>query len=77
MLLFVGTPNLSARMNRIKNKLKLPGLQIEEQIKILTITTEFMESNWDIMRFLTFAESEVFANNIIDFGVRIINTLTI
>eukprot|EP01041_Mallomonas_annulata_P009233 gene9233-19148_t len=70
MLLFVGTPNLAARDVRIGNKLLSSRLSVEEQEKARTTAREFMDSRWETMRFLTFAESDAFANAVVELASR-------
>lgn len=69
MLLFVGTPNLEARDLRIAQKLRSTRLDPAQQDSARVFAKEFMDSRWDQMRFLTFAESEVFANTIVELAV--------
>ena len=70
MLLFVGTPNLNGRDKRLISKLSLTRLNINERENIRKIVYEFMKSKWENIRFLTYAENEIFLNKIID----IVNT---
>ena len=66
MLLFVGTPNLSSRLIRLKSKLASLTISDVNREKTLRMVTEFMTSTWnDELRFFTFAENELFINLII------------
>ena len=71
MLMFVGTPNLLARESRIASKLQSPSLRLttEEQRAAKVFVREFMDSRWDSVRFLTFSESEAFANAVVELVV--------
>jgi SpoVK/Ycf46/Vps4 family AAA+-type ATPase len=66
MLLFVGTPNLSARNKRLISKLSLTRLNLDERENARKMVYEVMKSKWDTLRFFTYAENEVFLNRIID-----------
>ena len=69
MLLFVGTPSLEARDARIRSKLLSSRLGAEERERAGDVAREFLDSRWDSVRFLTFAESESFANIVTDLAV--------
>jgi len=66
MLIFVGTPNLSARNKRLVSKLSLTRISSDEREKTRKMVYEFFESKWNIIRFFTYAENEVLFNTIID-----------
>jgi len=66
MLLFVGTPNLSARNKRLISKLSLTRLNLDERENARKMVYEVMKSKWETLRFFTYAENEVFLNRIID-----------
>jgi hypothetical protein len=69
MLLFVGTPNLSARCNRLNNKLESIGLNQNEKDQVLSIFRSCLEMKWNEYRFLTFAENESLLNRIVQLVV--------
>lgn len=66
MLLFVGTPNRDARRKRILAKLRSSGFDSQASAKVLATLDVYMDSQWDLMRFLTFAENEAFAAAVIE-----------
>uniref|UniRef100_A0A0G4H9J9 AAA+ ATPase domain-containing protein n=1 Tax=Chromera velia CCMP2878 TaxID=1169474 RepID=A0A0G4H9J9_9ALVE len=66
MILFVGTPNLSARVSRLKGLLSNTGMSEEKKSEACALVSGFMEANWKEtaegkggLRFLNFAESDV------------------
>lgn len=63
LLLFVGTPNLSARKERLYKKCS--DNRIENLEEVLSVVHEYLDGNWSELRFLTFAENESFCNQII------------
>ena len=66
MLIFVGTPNLESRMKRLTSKLSLTRLSLGERENTRLMVHEFIEKEWNLIRFFTFAENEVMINTIID-----------
>ena len=66
MLIFVGTPNLSARNKRLISKLSLTRLPLDDREKTRQMIYAYFDKNWNIIRFFTFAENEVLINTIID-----------
>lgn len=70
MLLFVGTPNLLSREARIATKLQTSRLAPSVQESSLAVAREFLDNRWDVIRFMTFAESEAFASSVVDLAVR-------
>jgi len=70
MLLFVGTPNLSARLQRLSSKLLNVRLPVEAKEKAAALVSDYMEARWDSLRFFTFAENEALLNACVDFAVR-------
>lgn len=69
ILLFLGTPNLSSRVKRLRSKLATSRLSSEEQERTVSLVEEFMDSRWENIRFLTFAENEAFLNSAIDLSI--------
>jgi SpoVK/Ycf46/Vps4 family AAA+-type ATPase len=70
LLLFVGTPNLSARVERLKSKLSKVRLSVDERDAIIALVSDHLDSRWETLRFLTFAENEIFLNSCVDFALR-------
>jgi SpoVK/Ycf46/Vps4 family AAA+-type ATPase len=69
MLIFLGTPNLASRVLRLQSKLASSRASPEEQEGYVRTISDFMDSRWDSVRFLTFAENEVFLNAAVDMGL--------
>ena len=70
MLLFVGTPNLYGRMNRLKQKLSsLSNLSDTKKDDITMKVQSYLTLHWHELRFLTFAENESFLTMIVNFVV--------
>jgi SpoVK/Ycf46/Vps4 family AAA+-type ATPase len=65
MLLFVGTPNLNARLKRLKSKLLGTRLSPDDIAGTMATTHSYLQSHWDHVRFFTFAENELLLNTII------------
>jgi transitional endoplasmic reticulum ATPase len=70
MLLFVGTPNLSSRLKRLASKLESAGLAEPVRRTAVGVVEEYLEANWETMRFLTFTENEALLNTVVDVSVR-------
>ena len=70
-LLFVGTPNLSAREQRLRMKMSDFSSRVDGKMQdvICLQWTKFLSSNWERIRFLTFAENEVLINIAIEAAV--------
>lgn len=66
MLVFIGTPNLTSRNLRLISKLALTKIPLAERENVRQVVHQFLESRWDTMRFLTYAENEVLMNKITD-----------
>lgn len=66
MLLFVGTPNLDARLSRLNSKLQSKGVGEEDRLKVVTMLGDYMKRNWEEARFLSFAENEGLLNTILE-----------
>ena len=65
MILFVGTPNLNARLKRLKNKLLGTRLSPEDIASTIMTAQNYLNGHWVHVRFFTFAENELFLNMII------------
>lgn len=66
MLFFLGTPNLSSRIQRLRSKIGASRLPPEQRESAVQLIGEFMDSRWENVRFLSFAENEVLMNGAID-----------
>lgn len=67
MLVFVGTPNLAARMQRLRAKLQQSGLfTVAQQEMIVTTTAAYLQSRWTQLRFLSFAENDSLLSFVVD-----------
>jgi len=66
MLIFVGTPNLESRIKRLTSKLSLTRLSLDERENVRKMVHDFIEKEWNVIRFFTYAENEVMINTIID-----------
>ena len=69
MLVFLGTPNLAARVERLRQKLSNSRVSSDDQEKCIRVLTEFLDSRWDSVRFLTFAENEILLNAAVDLSL--------
>lgn len=70
MLLFVGTPNLPSRIQRLQQKLKSQtGYPSDKIQSIVQLTERYFYYHWNEIRFLSFAENENLLNSIIDLAV--------
>ena len=69
MLVFLGTPNLAARVERLRQKLANSRVAPEEQEKCVQVLAEFFDSRWDSVRFFTFAENEILLNAAVDLSL--------
>eukprot|EP01040_Poterioochromonas_malhamensis_P011004 gene11004-11991_t len=70
MLLFVGTPNLSSRIQRLEKRLKSQTSFSSDKIQAtVQLTERYFYYNWNEIRFLSFAENENLLNSIIDLAV--------
>eukprot|EP01038_Epipyxis_sp_PR26KG_P004845 gene4845-6792_t len=70
MLLFVGTPNLDARVKRLETKLISTSISPTEQHNAVRLFREYHNIYWDNCRFLTFAENESLLTTVIDLAKR-------
>eukprot|EP01031_Cornospumella_fuschlensis_P033266 gene33266-40246_t len=70
MLLFVGTPNLAARLSRLNSKLQSKGVGDDERARVVDMLGAYMKKNWEEVRFLSFAENESLLNTILEAVVR-------
>lgn len=67
MLVFVGTPNAAARLQRLANKLQVKGVfTINQQEQILRTVRQYFAMHWETLRFFTFAENESLLNTIVE-----------
>lgn len=66
MLVFLGTPNLNARVERLRQKLSNSRVTPDEHENCVRVVSEFLDSRWDNVRFLTFAENENLLNAAVD-----------
>jgi SpoVK/Ycf46/Vps4 family AAA+-type ATPase len=66
MLIFLGTPNLASRVQRLRAKCASPRISPADQALLVRTVEEFMDSRWDSIRYMTFAENEAFLNAAID-----------
>lgn len=69
MLVFLGTPNLAARVNRLVSKFASTRVPTEQASAYVKTVEEFMDSRWENVRFLTFAENEAFLNAALDLSL--------
>lgn len=69
MLVFLGTPNLAARVNRLMSKFASTRVPPEQASAYVKTVEEFMDSRWENVRFLTFAENEAFLNAALDLSL--------
>jgi len=69
MLLFVGTPNLSSRIDRLKQKLAVLNLSRSQQDDVIMKVHQYLSQHWQELRFLTFAENESFLTTVVNFVV--------
>ncbi|KAJ1418576.1 hypothetical protein B484DRAFT_453627, partial [Ochromonadaceae sp. CCMP2298] len=69
MLLFVGTPNLSARSERLTRKLAATALPLQQQAHARAHFEDHMRQHWEQVRFLTFAENEALLLEVVDFAL--------
>lgn len=69
MLVFLGTPNLAARVNRLVSKFASTRVPPEQASAYVKTVEEFMDSRWENVRFLTFAENEAFLNAALDLSL--------
>lgn len=77
MVLFVGTPNLQSRIQRLVDKLRhktrpslIASTVVGTNEATLQCFADFMVNNWNEMRFLTFAENEALINCVIELQAR-------
>ena len=70
MLLFVGTPNLEARVRRLAGKLEATSLEPPMHAEAVSEFRQLLESRWGTLRFLTFAENESLVNSVLDLYLR-------
>ena len=71
LLLFVGTPNLPARVARLQSRLEATALGAEQQAEAAEAFRALLHARWDELRFLTFAENEGLANTVLDAFIRL------
>mmetsp|Transcript_22079 Transcript_22079/g.20069 ORF Transcript_22079/g.20069 Transcript_22079/m.20069 type:complete len:110 (+) Transcript_22079:1794-2123(+) len=58
MVIFVGTPNIPSRVNRLFNRLSKTQLPINKIKSVCHLFEDVLKKNWEFYRFLTFAENE-------------------
>ena len=62
MIVFVGTPNIQSRVNRLNEKLKKTELSVIKINEINKIFEKVLMDHWSTFRFLTFSENEALIN---------------
>ena len=73
MLLFVGTPNKESRILRLQEKLRSSRLlSTSTRDKVTSLVDTFLTEQWGEMKFLTYAENEMFLAGVVELAVRTI-----